>query len=242
MSHSDGARFATTRWSLVVAAADSEHESARTALAELCADYWYPLYVFARRSGSNHEDARDLTQGFFAELLDKHVVAQADRERGRFRTFLLAAFRHFASRQRERDRALKRGGGEVSLSLDYGKGEERYVAEPADPSTPDRLYERRWAMELLARVLRELRDEYEKTRRGDLFAELEPLIGGAAPAKPYAEIATRMGMTETAVKVAAHRLKRRYRDRLHLAVAATVADPGEVDDELRQLIIAVSAP
>jgi len=128
------------------------------------------------------------------------------------------------------------------LSLDYENGEERYVAEPADPSTPDRLYERRWAMELLARVLRELRDEYEKTGRGDLFAELESLIGGAAPAKPYAEIATRMGMTETAVKVAAHRLKRRYRDRLHLAVAATVADPGEVDDELRQLIIAVSAP
>lgn len=239
MSDRVPARFVTTHWSLVVAAADDDSEPARSALAELCETYWYPLYAFARRTGADPDAARDLTQGFFVELLAKGYLAQADRTRGRFRTFLLAAFRHFRSKEREKAHALKRGAGELPLSLDYEVGERTYIAEPRESVTPEDLYERHWALTLLARVMEGTRFEYEQAGKGLLFELLEPTLSGHGVSSSYRAIGERVGMSEAAVKVAAHRLRRRYQDRLRATVAATVADPSEVDGELRDLIAAV---
>ncbi|MCP4004120.1 MAG: sigma-70 family RNA polymerase sigma factor [bacterium] len=239
MSDRAPSRFVTTHWSLVVAAADEQSEPARSALAELCETYWYPLYAFARRTGANPDVARDLTQGFFVELLAKSYLAQADRTRGRFRTFLLAAFRHFCSKERDKANALKRGSGQLPLSLDYDVGEKAYVAEPRDPMTPEDLYERRWALTLLGRVMEGTRVEYEQAGKGVLFELLEPTLSGHGVSSSYRAIGERVGMSEAAVKVAAHRLRRRFQGRLRATVAATVADPSDVDGELRDLIAAV---
>ena len=239
MSAPRRSRFATTQWSLVVAASETEMPAARGALADLCEVYWYPLYAFARRSGADPDTARDQTQGFFAELIDKNVVGQADRQRGRFRTFLIAAFRHHRGHERQKANAAKRGAGELPLSQDLAAAERWYDSEPQETVTPESLYERRWALTLLERVLESLREEYEAAGRHALFRELEPLLVGASTAGPYREIGERLGMSEAAIKVAAHRLKQRYAARLREAIAATVARPEEVDEELRFLIAAV---
>lgn len=235
-------RFETTRWSLVVSAADASDGTSRRALDELCRAYWYPVYAFARRSGRDTESARDLTQGFFAELLEKGYLGQADRARGRFRTFLLTAFRHHASKDRERESAIKRGGGveHVALELDYDDGERRYRLEASDAESPERAFERRWALELLSGVLRSLRDDYRATGKGAMFDLLEPSLSHERGSKPFGEVAAEVGMSEAAVKVAAYRMRRRYRDRLRAAIQATVADPEDVDDELRHLRGAVA--
>jgi RNA polymerase sigma factor (sigma-70 family) len=236
------ARFATTRWSLVVSAGSDSSPEGRAALESLCAAYWYPLYAFERRGGTAAEDARDMVQGFFAELLEKDYLAQADRERGRFRTFLITAFRHFASKARERERALKRGGGRPNLPLDFEDGESRYLREPSDERTPERLFERRWALTLLDEAMARLRAEHAAAGRGELFEALRGCLGaGGRETGPYAGIGARLGMSEGAVKVAVHRLRRRYRDVLRAAIAETVADPSEVDDEIRHLMEALSA-
>lgn len=235
-------RFATTRWSIVVAAGAGEDTAGRAALESLCRAYWYPLYAFERRGGTRAEDARDLVQGFFAELLEKDVLAQADRDRGRFRTFLIAAFRHFASKEREKARALKRGGGRAPLPLDFEDGESRYLREPADERTPERLFERRWALTLLEEALGRLREEHRVAGREDLFEALRGTLGSAGgPEASYAALGEGLGMSEGAVKVAVHRLRRRYRDVLRAAIAETVADPSEVDDEIRCLLGALAA-
>jgi RNA polymerase sigma-70 factor (ECF subfamily) len=235
-------RFATTRWSIVVAAGAAEDTVGRAALESLCAAYWYPLYAFERRGGTAAEDARDLVQGFFAELLEKDYLAQADRERGRFRTFLITAFRHFASKEREKARALKRGGGRRPLPLDFEDGESRYLREPADERTPERLFERRWALTLLDEAMARLLEEHRAAGREALFDALRGTLGGAGagPEEPYAALGARLGMSEGALKVAVHRLRRRYRDVLRAAIAETVADPAEVDDEIRQLLGALT--
>jgi len=211
-------------------------------LSELCETYWHPLYAFARRTGSNVDEARDLTQGFFAELLAKGYLAQADHERGRFRTFLLASFRHFRSKERDRAHAAKRGGPLPALSLDFTTGEQSYIAEPRASGTPEQLFERRWALTLLERALDAVRQDYAESGKSQLFGLLEPTLIGDSPTISYAEIGERVGMTEAAVKVAAYRLRRRYRDRLRATVAATVADPSEIDDELRHLVLVVGGP
>ena len=235
------ARFATTHWSLVVSAGSDSTPEGRAALESLCASYWYPLYAFARRGGSEAHAAQDLVQGFFAELLEKDWIRQADRSRGRFRTFLLAAFRHHASHEREKARALKRGGGRPVLPLDFEAGEGRYLLEPADERTPERLFERRWALTLLDEALTRLREEHERAARLDLFEALRgTLVAGGAPSS-WAEVGERLGMTEGAVKVAAHRLRRRYREVLRRAIGETVADPSEVDDEIRHLMESLGA-
>jgi RNA polymerase sigma-70 factor (ECF subfamily) len=234
-------RFATTRWSIVVAAGAGEDTEGRAALESLCGAYWYPLYAFERRRGTAAADAQDLVQGFFAELLEKDVLRQADRERGRFRTFLIAAFRHFASREREKGRALKRGGGRRILPLDFEDGESRYLREPVDARTPETIYERRWALTLLDGALGRLREEHRAAGREDLFEALRGTLGaGGGPAEPYAALGERLGMSEGAVKVAVHRLRRRYREVLRAAIAETVADPSEVDDEIRHLLEALA--
>ena len=230
-------RFHTTRWSLV---ADAGAAGERAILGELCSAYWMPLYVFARRRGENVEDARDLVQDFFTTLIEKDYLAAADRERGRFRTFLLAAFKHHASKSRERERALKRGGDRVRLSLDFGDGERRYQLEPADDRTPEDLFEKRWALTLLDHALERLatRERSKGAEQADRFEALRPLLTGG-PAQPYREIAEQMGISETAVKVAVHRLRARYRDALRAEIADTVTNPAFVDDEIVRLMQAV---
>jgi RNA polymerase sigma-70 factor (ECF subfamily) len=224
-----------------VAAGAGEDTAGRAALESLCTAYWYPLYAFERRGGTAASDAQDLVQGFFAELLEKDYLRQADRERGRFRTFLLAAFRHFASKERERARALKRGGGRKALPLDFEDGESRYLREPADARTPETIYERRWALTLLDETLGRLRTEHDVAGRGDLFEALRGTLGaGAGQEEPYAALGKRLSMSEGAVKVAVHRLRKRYREVLRALIAETVAEPGDVDDEIRHLLEALA--
>jgi RNA polymerase sigma-70 factor (ECF subfamily) len=234
-------RFATTRWSLVLAAGGGEAsaESSR-ALADLCGAYWYPLYAHARRRGLSRDEAQDRTQAFFARLLETGDLADADRTRGRFRTFLRAAFDHFLSNARDFDRALRRGGGRPLLSLDIPLGESRLGLEPADTETPERIFDRRWALALLDRALNRLRDEYHFAGKAALFEALRPALAGDRSTS-YAEVAARLQMTEGAVKVAVHRLRARCRDLVRAEVAETVGDPEDVDDELRHLFAALGS-
>jgi RNA polymerase sigma factor (sigma-70 family) len=229
--------FATTRWSLVIAAGGSSLP-ARDALAELCRLYWYPLYAYIRRKGNAHAEAEDLTQEFFARLLERGDLAAVDPARGRFRSFLLAACNHFLSNQRDRDRTLKRGGGRQPLPLDFGAAERRYDAEPGHDQTPERLFERRWTLALLDHVLQRLQQDYEGSRKGALFQRLKGQLAGEAAAS-YAEAAAGLGLTEGAVKVAAHRLRQRYGELLRDEIAQTLDDPAAVDDEIRALFAAL---
>jgi RNA polymerase sigma-70 factor (ECF subfamily) len=232
------ARFATTRWALVRAARDASAPEGREALASLCAIYWYPLYAFIRRQGHDAEQAQDLTQELFARLLEKDGLASVDQSKGRFRLFLLAACRHLLSNERDRARARKRGGGRPTLSIDAAAGEERYGREPAHGETPERLFERRWALALLGQVLARLRDEHEAAGKGPLFEGLKGHLAGEGEGT-YAEAAARLGLSEGAVKVAVHRLRQRYRELLREEIAHTVAGPAEVEDEVRALFAAL---
>jgi RNA polymerase sigma factor (sigma-70 family) len=226
--------FATTRWSLVAAAKDP---AARQVLAELCGLYWYPVYAFFRRRGHSADDAGDLTQEFFARLIEKAGIAGADRAKGRFRSYLLGACRHFLTNEHDRAAAQKRGGGRVIGSLDFSDAERRYAAEPADDRTPEQLFERRWALTLLDGVLAGLRAEYVTAGQEPLFDRLKSSLTGEAGS--YADLAAELGMTEGAVKVAAHRLRRRYRDRLRAAIAETVETDDDVEAEIRDLFAAL---
>jgi RNA polymerase sigma-70 factor (ECF subfamily) len=230
----DAGQFATTRWSLVMRAGRAESPESQRALATLCQDYWFPLYAYARRKTANVEEAQDLTQSFFVALLEKDYVAQADPERGRFRAFLLTAFKHFLSKEWERERAQKRGGGQAPIALDFESGENRYRLEPAGEFTPDRLYEREWALTLLDRVLQGLREEYHAGNKAALFDRLKGFMTRSADGS-LAEAAQDLGISEGAAKVAAHRLRTRYRERLRAEIAQTVADPSDVDAEIRSL-------
>jgi RNA polymerase sigma-70 factor (ECF subfamily) len=211
-------RFAQTQWSLVRKAAGTD-SSARLALEKLCQAYWYPLYAFVRRTGSSPHDAEDATQGFFLHLIDKGALAKVDQELGTFRSFLLAALKNFMSHEREKANAQKRGGGQTPVALDAHSAEERYALEPKDSLSPDRLYDRRWALTLLERTQLRLRHEYLAGGKGELFDTL-----------------ARLGMTEGALKTAVHRLRDRYRATLRSEVAETVADPADIEEELRFLI------
>jgi RNA polymerase sigma factor (sigma-70 family) len=232
------ARFASTRWSLVHAAAERRSPASDDALATLCQRYWYPLYAYARRL-TNSEDALDLTQEFFACLLEKEYLRQADPQRGRFRSFLLTAFKHFLSKARERDRAQKRGGGRQPLSLDVQTGEHRYRFEPVDAMTPEAIYERRWALTLLEQALSRLRQEMADAGKEKQFDALKHALAGDEAARPYADIARDLGMSEAAVKTAVHRLRRRHLELLRATIADTVSDESEIDAELRDLFAAV---
>lgn len=227
--------FATTRWSLVAAARDPAAPDARQALAELCALYWYPVYAYVRRRGGDHHKAQDLTQAFFARLLEKHDLAAADRTRGRFRSFLLAACQHFLANEYDRETAAKRGGGATHVPLDFAGADGRYAREPACDDPPERAFDRQWALELLDRTVSGLRAEYAESGRAKLFDALKDCMAGAG----YAALAEELGMTEGAVKVAVHRLRQRYRDRLRDLIAETVAAPEDVDDEIRDLFAAL---
>lgn len=233
--------FATTLWSVVLAAGDPRSSQFTRALEALCRSYWYPLYAYVRRRGHNPQDAQDLTQGFFAALLAGNYLARADRERGRFRTFLLTAFDNFLHNEHDRTTALKRGGGREIVSWEEHIAEGRYAREPAGGLSPEQVYEKRWAATLLERVLARLRAEFEETERRELFDQLKPHLWGEDDATPYAQLATRFNMTVSAVKVTVHRLRRRYREVLREEIAQTVADPAEIDGEIQYLIRVTSA-
>ena len=230
--------FATTHWSLVLAAGHGSRPDAGAALATLCEAYWYPLYYYVRRCGYRAEEAQDLTQEFFAKLLEKGSLKVADPDRGRFRSFLLASLTHFLANEWRRASARKRGGGKPAISLDAESAETRYRREPAHDLTPEKAYERRWALLLLEKALSKLRDEYAASGKSKVFARLSGFLAGREHVL-YEKAARELDMTEGAVKVAVHRLRRRCRAILRAEVAQTVADPADVDEELRHLMAAV---
>jgi len=223
------AEFQPTRWSLVLAAVGSD-ENARQALSTLCATYWYPLYAFARRRGADAHSAEDLVQGFFALLLERNDLAAADPGRGRFRAYLLTAFKNFTSNVRRAERAVKRGGGKAPLSLDLRDADGRYAAEPTDDRAPEDIFELAWAQSVLRAATERLRADYGARGRAVIFDGLLQYLGGAEA--PHADTARSLGMTEGAVRVAAHRLRRAFGVALRAEIAQTVADPGQVEDEL----------
>jgi RNA polymerase sigma factor (sigma-70 family) len=223
----------------VVRAGDSAHPEAHEALSGLCQDYWRPLYHFAQRKGHSHEDAQDLTQGFIAALLEKGSIARANPERGRFRTYLLSAFCHYLSNQHRDQTTQKRGGNGMILSLDEG-AEVGLLAQVVDTMTPEHWYERSWALALLEKVMTRLRTEYAKASRQRLFEVIQPHLSGAAGRPGYAALGASVGMSESAITVAVHRMRRRYGELLREEIAATVATPEEVEDELRHLLQVVS--
>ena len=233
------ASFATTRWSLVESLRGNDPGAARSALEELCALTWYPLYAFARRRGLPPEEARDATQAFFVEFLEHDGFSRAERARGRMRAYLLGSFRSSLAKRAEARSAAKRGG-ERLLSLDLARAEERYGIEPAHELSPERLYAAAWARSLLARVVASLRAEYEARGRGADFEVLEGELAGAAT--PMATLGARLGSTPGAAKVAAHRLRARYRELLRQAILETLTEPSELEDELAALLAAVSIP
>jgi len=230
--------FATTRWSIVRAAQAKAAPEAHTALSALCTAYWYPLYAYVRRHGHDATAAQDLTQEFFARLLEKDGLASVDQSRGRFRSFLLASCKHFLSNERDRASALKRGGGRVPLPIDGAAAEGHYGREPSHDETPERLFERRWALALLEQVLGRLRGEYEASGKGRLFECLKGRLAGDG-GTPYAATAAELSTSEGAVKVAVHRLRKRYRELLREEIAQTLDDPADVDDEVRALFAAL---
>ena len=232
--------FVTTHWSVVLAARDTASPESDAALAELCRTYWYPLYAFVRRKGHSPHDAQDLTQAFFARLLEKNYVAQADRERGRFRTFLLAALNHFLADEWDKARRLKRGGGREIISFDAASAEERYRLEPIDQLDAAKLYERRWVTTLFDQVLARLEQEFRDSGKGGLFDQLKGSLLAEEPGLSYAEVGARLSLTESVVKQAVHRMRRRYRELFREEIAQTVAGPGEVEDELKHLFAVLS--
>ena len=233
--------FVTTHWSVVLTAGRSDTTRARAALEQLCRNYWQPLYAYVRRTGHSREEAEDLTQEFFARLLAQNTVARADPARGRFRSFLLASLKHFLANEWEKARAQKRGGGAQVIPLEFDTAETRCVQPAAPGDTPDRAFDRQWALALLDVVLGRLRQEYSDSGRDDLFVALKDTLSGGRAEIPYRELGGRLGMSEGAVKVAAHRLRRRYRELLREEIANTVAGPEEVEEELRELFAALSA-
>jgi RNA polymerase sigma-70 factor (ECF subfamily) len=219
----------------VVRAGDPSARAAREALAELCASYWYPVYAFIRRQGHEPDHAQDLTQAFFGHLLEKGTLATADPSRGRFRSFVRTACAHFLADQRDRGRARKRGGDQVVLSIDARDAEGRYLREPAHNLTAERLFERAWVLTVLQHVFERLGQEYEEACQVALFEQLKGVVTAGSRPIPHATSAARLGMTEGAVQVAVHRLRRRYRAILLDEIAGTLDDPAGVEDELQEL-------
>ena len=226
--------FATTRWTLILSAADAGSSQQDAALATLCETYWHPVYGFIRRSGRNPDDARDLTQLFFVRVLEKGFFGEADRSRGKFRSFLFSSVRHFLANQHDYAVAQKRGGGAPILSLEFDDGERRYSLEPADDVTPERTYERTWAATVLDTAMARVQAKYEESDRGDLFARLKPYLTGDEPSS-YAELA-RDGGNPGQLRVAVHRLRRDYGRALREVIEETVETADDVDEELKYLL------
>jgi RNA polymerase sigma-70 factor (ECF subfamily) len=230
--------FPTTRWTLVIAAADPRQQESRCALISLCEGYWYPLYAYIRRRGYSADQAQDLTQEFFVRVLEGRYLDRADPDKGRFRAFMLTSLKFFLADEGDRGRAQKRGGGTV-LSLEFSSVEVRYQLEPAHNETPERVFDQRWAQAMLDRVMDRLRAEFVQHGRLDHFNRLKIFLLDQATA-PYVALAREMGTSEGALKVAIHRLRRRYRDLVRQEISETVADPADVESELRYLAAALT--
>ncbi len=227
--------FVTTHWSVVLTAGRSDTTRAHAALEKLCRAYWFPLYAYARRRGYSVEDAQDLTQEFFARVLEHHWLARADQAKGRFRTFLLTAMERFLANEWDKVRALKRGGGQRNIPIQLDTAETRYGVEPADTRTPEQAFEYRWALALLDEVVGQLEAEFRSQDQAEMFTTLKPCLVGDRASQPYAELAGKLGMEEGAVKVAVHRLRQRYRELLRAEIANTVDSDSEVEAEMRHL-------
>jgi RNA polymerase sigma-70 factor (ECF subfamily) len=229
-------RFATTSWTKVLAAREAPSADSRQALEALCRVYWYPLYALVRREGHDAEESRDLTQAYFAELLEKGYLDDYDPARGRFRAFLKASVKHFLSKQREKAQTWKRGGRAEVLSLDAQDVEGRYRNEPADRLTPEEIFERRWALTVLERALARLRREQEDTDRAKEFARLEGYLTGEQAGERYREVARELDTSEAAVKATVHRLRQRFGQLLRAEIEETVSSTEDVDDEVKHLL------
>lgn len=232
--------FPVTQWTAVLAAGATPSPESAAALERLCESYWYPLYAFVRRSGYSPPDAEDLTQEFFARLLEHNWIANANRQKGRFRSFLLMVMKRFLAKEWDKAKTLKRGGRMRLVSLPLSTAETRYTQEPADNRTPEQVFEKQWALTLLASVLSRLREDYVRDGKGTMFQTLEPSLQGGRDAQPYAVLGAELGMSEGAVRVAACRLRDRYRECLKEEIALTVASASEVDEELRHLLRVVA--
>jgi RNA polymerase sigma-70 factor (ECF subfamily) len=230
--------FATTHWSVVLAASGGELVQSAAAMEKLCQRYWYPIYAFVRRRGSDRQEAEDLTQAFFAHLLERDTLKKVDPAKGKFRTFLLASLSHFLANEWDKRQTWKRGGRAQTISLHEANAEEIYGREPIEPSTPEKLFDRRWAMLLVEAVLAQLRAEY--ANKPDLFAKLEPALTGELAPGWYAEVAASLRMSEGALRVALHRLRRRFGELLRREISQTVASETDIDEEIRQLFSAMT--
>jgi RNA polymerase sigma-70 factor (ECF subfamily) len=233
--------FATTHWSVVLAAGQSESEQRTAALQKLCQAYWYPLYAYARWRGHGPEDAQDLTQEFFLKLIEKNWLANVAPEGARFRSFLLTMLKGFLANAHDYAQAAKRGGGRTFVPLDSERAEDRWVHEPATNETPETAFERRWALAVLAEALERLRKVAEAADKAQHFEALHPFLSREPAEGEYATLGQRLGLTNEAVAVAVFRLRQRYRDTLRATVADTLADPGQVDDEMRHVFDALRA-
>jgi RNA polymerase sigma factor (sigma-70 family) len=239
MASGDG-RFATTHWSIVQAAGHPSSSRYKSSLETLCKTYWYPLYAYLRRHGYNADEAGDHTQGFFARIMEKRSIGSADPERGKFRSFLLTSLKNFISDEYARSQALKRGGGKNIFSLDFALAEGRYCLEPKDEMSPEKLFERSWAITMLKNTLDRLSGEYKSERKKKLFGHLKVYLTADKQTSAYNDIAEKLQMTEGAVKVAVHRLRKRYRELLKEEIAQTVSSQESIDEEINELFKALS--
>lgn len=227
--------FVTTHWSVVVEAGAQDTQRSRSALEKLCRTYWPPLFAYVRRRGYGVEDSQDLTQAFFEKLLERGWIASAEKDKGRFRTFLLTAMERFLANEWDKARALKRGGGQVLVPIQMDDAETRYGVEPQDTRTPEQAFESRWALTLLDTVLKKLEAEFQDRGQGATFNVLKSCLVGERAAQPYPALASQLGVSEGAVKVAVHRLRQRYRELLRGEIAQTVVSMEEVDSEMHHL-------
>jgi RNA polymerase sigma-70 factor (ECF subfamily) len=235
-------RFPTTQWTLVIRAESRDSPEAREALAQLCGAYWQPLYVFVRMKGHGVEDAQDLVQGFFARFLSKDYLTVVDREKGRFRSYLLGALNHYMSDEWDRAHAAKRGGGvpDLPMDLDFEAVERQSSLRAPSTMRPERAYDRKWALALLDRVVQRLRDEYAQAGQSDRYERLIPFVTGDGTPMSFRHAGELLGISEGAARVAAHRLKHRYKEAVREEVAATVSGERETEEELRYLLSVLS--
>jgi RNA polymerase sigma-70 factor (ECF subfamily) len=231
--------FTTTHWSVVLTAGDSQSPQAETALDDLCRSSWYPLYAYVRRRGHDAEAAKELTQEFFALLLGKRLLAGVDPTKGKFRSWLLGVMNHFLAHEWAKVRAQKRGGGQRAFSLDDAVADERYRLEPVDESTPEKIFDRRWAFTVLDQAAARLRGEHEAAGKGDLYLRLKGFVSAESPPSSYEEASRHLGLSQSAVKSAIHRLRQRYQELIRDEIAQTVASATEVDEEIRFLLAVI---
>jgi len=240
MRANSASSFQTTSWTVVLAASVDSSADADGALAHFCQIYWHPIYAFIRRRGYDRDQAEDLTQGFFAQLLAKHYLLDADRERGRFRSFLLTAVKHFIANEWDRSHALKRGGSQTVVSIDLVEAERWLGPAIVEADTPEHLFERRWALSLLEHVMAKLRAEFNDAEKAGRFDVLAGFLNREAESDRYQAVAERLGVSSGALRMSVHRLRRRYRELLRAEIAGTVGAPGQIDDEIRFLLAALS--